>query len=391
MRIRLGCLLPLLLLGCSVGLASSPVQIRFYPASALRIYEVDARHGLNSAFLQNISLVNESDQTVSLERMEIELLDGEAAVQTHRLSKADLEKAAQRGVMLQKAGLLEKLAFQFRPDVLLGKGVALSNSPHLEPHSALLVGHRYFVFAGVPARLRVRAYGQGGDGASVEAEASLPIVAATSNVEYNFPLSGCWFIGTGQALHDAHRWVVPEEFALDIARLGGDGLSHRGTGSKRTEFYAYGQNVLAAADGTVVAVENSIPETDSNLRQKGESAEAYTQRVLAQQDQLLAKGMLYAAGNYVVLQHTPHEFSFYAHLMPGSVRVHPGEAVKQGQVIGRLGHSGNSTEPHLHFQVTDGADPLFSAGIPVRFKNIRLPFADGDRAVQSGDVVETTN
>jgi murein DD-endopeptidase MepM/ murein hydrolase activator NlpD len=138
-------------------------------------------------------------------------------------------------------------------------------------------------------------------------------------------------------------------------------------------------------------VENSIPETDSNLRQKGESSDAYRQRVLAQQDQLLAKGMLYAAGNYVVIQHTPEEFSFYAHLMPQSVCVRPGEAVKCGQVIGRLGHSGNSTEPHLHFQVTDGADPLLSAGIPLRFKNIRLPFADENRAVQSGDVVETTN
>jgi len=90
-----------------------------------------------------------------------------------------------------------------------------------------------------------------------------------------------------------------------------------------------------------------------------------------------------------VIRHGEGEFSLYAHLKTGSVRVRAGDAVRQGQPIARLGHSGNSTEPHLHFQVCDGPDPLRCAGLPVRFDAIALPFADRPRAPQSGDFVQT--
>jgi murein DD-endopeptidase MepM/ murein hydrolase activator NlpD len=139
----------------------------------------------------------------------------------------------------------------------------------------------------------------------------------------------------------------------------------------------------------VRAVQDSIPETDSNLQQPDESSKVYQTRMLAMQDELLAKGALQAAGNYIVLEHNAGEYSFYAHLMPGSLRVYGGEPVKRGQPLARLGHSGNSTEPHLHFHVIDGPDPLLSAGIPVRFRNISLPLAGEDRALHDGDVVET--
>ena len=78
-----------------------------------------------------------------------------------------------------------------------------------------------------------------------------------------------------------------------------------------------------------------------------------------------------------MIDHGNSEYSLYAHLKPGSVRVKVGDRVA----------SGNSTEPHLHFQVCDAADPLACAGIPVEFQNVTLPFADYPRAVQSGDVL----
>jgi len=75
-------------------------------------------------------------------------------------------------------------------------------------------------------------------------------------------------------------------------------------------------------------------------------------------------------------------------LKPGSVLVKPGQAAKSGQPIGRLGSSGNSTAPHLHFQVCDSPRVLLDcAGIPISFKDLDIPWADWVRPVQSGDVV----
>lgn len=100
-----------------------------------------------------------------------------------------------------------------------------------------------------------------------------------------------------------------------------------------------------------------------------------------------ARGAVAVSGNFVMLDHGQNEFSMSAHLQPGSVRVKVGNQVKTGDVIGKLGSSGNSTEPHLHFQLSDTPDPLLSAGLPLNFTNVIIPWADAPRPIQSGDVV----
>lgn len=382
-------------LGLSLALLSAPLAagaeelaVRFYPDHVLRSEELDAAHGWSGALLQNAAIVNLSDQPVTLEQAEIEILAGGEAVQTHRFGSAALERAAARAAALKAQGAWDLFAFQFRPDVLLGKGVELSAARTLAPGTALFLGHRFFAWSGAPTELRLHATGRRADGTPVEAAAALAIESRPAQGAYAFPLAGLWFIGAGSTLHSSHRWAVPEEFALDIVRLGDGASTHRGDGTKLADYYAYGQDVLAAADGTVVAVLDAVPESDTNLRRPGETAEAYMGRVISLQTEILAKGAHHALGNYVTIEHPGGEFSHYAHLLPGSARVKKGDAVKKGQPIARLGHSGNSTEPHLHFQVTDGADPLLSAGIPVRFRNLEIVLADGPRGLQTGDVVE---
>ncbi len=72
-------------------------------------------------------------------------------------------------------------------------------------------------------------------------------------------------------------------------------------------------------------------------------------------------------GNHVVVDHGDGRYALYAHLRRGSVDVRPGQHVRSGEQIARCGNSGNSSEPHLHFQVMDRSRPAFAAGLPFRF------------------------
>ncbi len=103
---------------------------------------------------------------------------------------------------------------------------------------------------------------------------------------------------------------------------------------------------------------------------------------------LLSGGDHAIAGNTVLISHGNGEFSLYAHLKPGSIRVHQGDDVGAGTVIASLGASGNVTEPHLHFQLCDAASVLHCAGVPLTFTNVELPYADGPRTIQAGDIIE---
>jgi murein DD-endopeptidase MepM/ murein hydrolase activator NlpD len=76
-----------------------------------------------------------------------------------------------------------------------------------------------------------------------------------------------------------------------------------------------------------------------------------------------------------------------AHARNGSIRVEPGQRVETGQVLAEVGHSGNSTAPHLHFQLMDGADPLEAQGLPCCFRNYEA-FRDGLWATVTNGVPE---
>jgi murein DD-endopeptidase MepM/ murein hydrolase activator NlpD len=72
-------------------------------------------------------------------------------------------------------------------------------------------------------------------------------------------------------------------------------------------------------------------------------------------------------GNYVVIDHQNGEFSLFAHLIPGSLKVRQGMTVAAGAELGRCGNSGHSTMPHLHWQVMSNANATGAIGIPPRY------------------------
>jgi murein DD-endopeptidase MepM/ murein hydrolase activator NlpD len=372
----------------SLSAAAAPkksVEIRFCPASAVRTYPLESRRDLQSLLLQNVAVINHGSAPFKIDDIDIELLQANRVVESRKLDREAVQRIADRGAKLQAAGILEQVAFQFCGTDLIGSDIKLAG-PILDRNRGLLIVEQVFAFRGARDTLRVRVHGNV-DGHAAEFTGSIPIKSEFAQNNYIFPLRGVWYVGYGASFHTGHRWAIPEEFALDIAKVGESGLSHKGDGTRFDDYYAYGADVLAAADGRVTSVANDQQEDPSAMQRPNETQEAYFARLQKEQGERLAKGLTAITGNYVMIDHGKNEYSLYAHLQPGSVGIRVGDQVKAGDVIGKLGSSGNSTEPHLHFHVCDKPDPLMCAGIPVNFSNITIQWADLPRPIQSGDVV----
>ncbi|MXR21897.1 M23 family metallopeptidase [Halobacterium bonnevillei] len=170
-----------------------------------------------------------------------------------------------------------------------------------------------------------------------------------STVEYRPPFDGEWTVVNGSPdKRYSHSWFpVRQRYAYDFVVTDDDGATHDGSGGLES-FYCFDEPILAPADGTVVRAKDGHRDHH---------------RTTGWVDPLQYR----LAGNYVVIEHAEDEYSFLAHLKRGSVCVEPGEDVTRGQVIGRCGHSGNSSEPHLHFHVQDHRIPYVGAGLPITF------------------------
>jgi hypothetical protein len=139
-----------------------------------------------------------------------------------------------------------------------------------------------------------------------------------------------------------------ETFAIDFARLR-DGKGFAGDGARPEDWYGFGAEVLAVADGTVVAVADGYPE---------QAPLQPITHITKPED---------FGGNAVVLEIAPGVYAYYGHLQPGSITVAVGEQVTTGQVLGLLGNTGNSSGPHLHFGLIDDPDPLVGNSLPMAF------------------------
>lgn len=173
------------------------------------------------------------------------------------------------------------------------------------------------------------------------------------------------------------RFTLAQRFAVDWEQVGDDRRLVHGDLKNVWNYVIYNKDVLAVADGTVVSSRNDLDD----------------QKPGALPDNLPLDE---ADGNYVVLDIGGGAYVLYAHMRKGTVNLVKGDRVERGQVIGKVGNTGNSQAPHLHLHVTDGPDPLTSNGIPYVFDRYRvtafdhLGTADFDRAEATGSPLTLT-
>lgn len=144
-------------------------------------------------------------------------------------------------------------------------------------------------------------------------------------------------------------WIA-QRYAVDWEQIDGQGRIYTGPREKLESYAIFGKPVLAVADGMVVAVIDGLPEQTPG--------KFPTNIPLDEAD-----------GNSVILDLGQQRYAMYAHMKTGSIKVHKGEQVKVGQVIGLVGNTGNSVAPHLHFQVTAGPSSLASNGLPYAIRS----------------------
>jgi murein DD-endopeptidase MepM/ murein hydrolase activator NlpD len=189
-----------------------------------------------------------------------------------------------------------------------------------------------------------------------------PAPVLQTKTTLRLPFEGVWNVvwGGDNLTDNKHLSHKNQQRASDLLIHDASGKSHTGDGKKNSDYFAYGKKVLAAGDGVVETVIDGVPDNAPGVM----------------------NGYI-AVGNAVIIKHRDGEYSLYAHLSPGSIRVKPKAKVRAGQLLGLCGNSGNTSEPHIHFHVQDRADLATAVGVEPVFGKVQLVRAGAEIAAES--------
>lgn len=187
-----------------------------------------------------------------------------------------------------------------------------------------------------------------------------PVAAESAFLDYetqadlSLPFDGEWFVfWGGRDIEDNYHAADPaQRFASDFLVLDESGQSHSGDADALESYYCWGREILAPADGEVIATVTDLPDLSIGDTDPENPA-----------------------GNHVILALGENEFAFLAHMQQGSITVQQGDAVARGDVLGLCGNSGNTSEPHLHFHLQTTPDLYDGEGLPAQFGDY---LADGE-------------
>ena len=177
---------------------------------------------------------------------------------------------------------------------------------------------------------------------------SLPFPPESECVILDLPVKGTWLAGQAGATTITNGHAT-NRYAIDILKLGPDGMFYKGDLKSITDFYSFNEPVYAPADGIVTQVVDSLPSDSLGIMDKNNSG-----------------------GNNIIIDIGNRKYVYFAHLRRGSIEVDKGQTVKTGMLLGRVGNSGYSTSPHLHMHIQNKpvSDQEGRITYPFRFKKM---------------------
>lgn len=199
-------------------------------------------------------------------------------------------------------------------------------------------------------------------------------------VVVDFPLRGEWVCPNtpGKKVPSHGTDALGQRYAYDFVRVA---PSSRGTrfyrsnplhylilGVRLQDCFGWGQPIFSATDGIVTQAEDGWPER--NPVHLGRDIANLLKHAVTFDIKRLSD-LRPLCGNHLIVE-THHGYLFYAHAQSGSLKVSRGDKVISGQILAHVGHSGNSTAPHLHFQLMDHPDPRQAQGILCCFREYEV-------------------
>jgi murein DD-endopeptidase MepM/ murein hydrolase activator NlpD len=323
---------------------ADPFQLVLRPT---RVFKTpDHSHEATESWIFSLFVQTTTPAPLSPSAMKIELLRGGKTVRTTAYPAAGFEPLTYRTILPPR----------------LADG-SVSPNPIYWPLGVRL-RHTEPIALGVDA-MRVTIEVADAHGRRGASQITVPIETYQQKTRLIFPFRGKGIILQGGATNGGHR-NRSGAFAIDAFGLDESWSTNApGDGKRHEDYPAWGRPLIAPADGVIVHARRDRPDQPV--------ADESNPEFYAPEFRKQGGG---DPGNHLVIDHGAGEFSGIAHFMAGSMLVNTGDRVKQGQVLGKLGQSGDTDGPHCHYQLQAGPDFDNADGLPCAFTNVNQTFLD---------------
>ena len=209
-----------------------------------------------------------------------------------------------------------------------------------------------------------------------------------------FPLRGEWMTPNtpGKKVPSHGTDMLGQRYAYDFWQVDwkinnfkfcdGSNFKYYFRGIPLEKCYCWGKEVFAPCDGKIVKSEDGCKER--NPVNFFTDIFAVLKNALTFKPKKKGFNIHSFIGNYIIMEIAEDRFAFFAHFQNGSITVRSGDNVEKGQILGKVGHSGNSTAPHLHFHIMDNVDLLKAKGRPCVFEQYEIFKEDRWEIIKNG-------